>query len=317
MVITGKTKYILLLCLTLILSQGVFHAQKTQEEYLKSNPDKKEFSKEKWNSLKGKLKNESSGNTKNNGNGEFNLEPKDFTNEKAPEGDFYEYEKENSKGDYSEYQNMEYEDYEYDEEYDNYEYQENTYNSKPEKEETYSNIKKPKKPSKPKKPKKSKQKNIDTSSGKTVFSVLEIIAYIVIGALIIFLVYYFFLNYKGSDTETKIDANFDETPPSEIPKSELERRLEAALAKEDYREAIRIYFIFIIKDLATKEWIKWEREKTNYSYLMEMRNKNQFDLFNEVVSIYDVVWYGNYIISMSLYQNVEPKFKQLLQEINN
>ncbi len=50
---------------------------------------------------------------------------------------------------------------------------------------------------------------------------------------------------------------------------------------------------------------------------MEMRSKPQFELFNEVVSVYDVVWYGNYAISKSLYESVEPKFKQLLKEINN
>jgi hypothetical protein len=311
---TGKIASLSFFLVILLLNHPVCYAQKSQDEYLKSNPDKKEFNQEKWNSLKGKLKKESSGGS---GNGEINFEPKDFTNEKAPEGDFYDYDKEDAKGEYSEYQNFENEDYEYVEEYDNYEYQENTYNSKPDKEETYSNIKKPKKPTEPKKPKKSKQRNSDSSSGDGVYKVLEIIAYIVVGGLIIFLVYYFFLHFKGSDSGAKIEVNFDETPPSEIPKSELERRLEAALANEDYREAIRIYFIFIIKDLATKDWIKWEREKTNYSYLMEMRSKPQFELFNEVVSVYDVVWYGNYTISKSLYETVEPKFKQLLKEINN
>lgn len=312
---TGKIASFLFLLVTLLLSHVVCHAQKNQEEYLKSNPNKKEFNQEKWNSLKGKLKKESSGSS---GNGEINFEPKDFTNEKAPEGDFYDYEKEDAKGEYSEYQNSENEDYEYDDEYDNYEYQENSYNSKPQKEESYSNVKKPKKQSETRKPKKRKQRNNESSSsGDGVYSVLEIIAYIVVGGLIIFLVYYFFLHYKGSDSGAKIEMNFEDTPPSEIPKSELERRLEAALINENYREAIRIYFIFIVKDFATKDWIKWEREKTNYSYLMEMRSRPQFDLFNEVVSIYDVVWYGNYTITKSLYESVEPKFKQLLKEINN
>ena len=124
------------------------------------------------------------------------------------------------------------------------------------------------------------------------------------------------MRYGGSETGSIVHMDFDDVPPSEIPKTELERRLEDALAKEDFREAIRIYFIFIIKDLSDKEWINWERKKTNMSYLMEMRSKPQFDLFNETVSIYDIVWYGNYAVTKSNYNDVEPKFKQLLSAIN-
>ena len=52
-------------------------------------------------------------------------------------------------------------------------------------------------------------------------------------------------------------------------------------------------------------------------YLMEMRSKPQFNLFNETVSIYDIVWYGNYTITKNNYNEVEPKFKQMLSAIQN
>ncbi|MBK6527473.1 MAG: hypothetical protein IPG07_19110 [Crocinitomicaceae bacterium] len=36
--------------------------------------------------------------------------------------------------------------------------------------------------------------------------------------------------------------------------------LQEALARADYRGAVRIYFIFIVRDLSQKNWINWEKE---------------------------------------------------------
>jgi hypothetical protein len=291
-------------------------AQTAHEEYLNSSPDKAQFNKNQWGKLKGKMKQESSGSSTPSGDG---FSGNDFSTETGSEGSSYQYENEDYKGEFSEYQNFEdpeNNDYEYDEDYDNYEHQDNYYqNDKEYGDGDYNSYEKSKSSTPIKKPKKTKPKGGQPSEGFLTF--WKIVAFVLIGALIAFLIYYFFMRYGGSETGATVDVNFDDVPPSEIPKTELERRLEEALLREDYREAIRIYFIFIIKDLSNKDWISWERKKTNMSYLMEMRNKPQFSLFNETVSIYDIVWYGNYTITETNYKEVEPKFKQLLSAIND
>ena len=89
------------------------------------------------------------------------------------------------------------------------------------------------------------------------------------------------------------------------------------MANNNFREAIRIYFIFIIKDLSEKEWIRWEKKKTNFSYLIEMRNRPQHKPFNEAVSIYELVWYGNYKVNKEDFNALEPLFKDLLDSLNS
>jgi len=294
--------------------------QSNQEEYLQSNPDKKQFDSNQWGKLKGKMKQESS-NSSSSGEGEFSGD--NFSTEQGQEGDAYDFELEEYKGEYSEYQNFEdpeNEDYDYDEDYDNYEHQENYYhNDKEYGDGEYNQYEKSKKPTTPYKPKKRKKKKINpnVNPGSGFFTFWKIIGFILIGGLIAYLIYYFFMRYGGSETGSTVHIDFDDVPPSEIPKTELERRLEEALQRNDFREAIRIYFSFIIKDLADKNWINWERKKTNMSYLMEMRSKPQFNLFNETVSIYDIVWYENYTITKNNYNEVEPKFKQMLSAIQN
>ena len=313
-----KTIHIICLIALFYIVSLVSNAQNSQQEYLESNPSKAKFDQKQWGNLKGKMKQESSGNPSGKGE-DFNSE--DFSSEQNNQEDVYDFDVEDYKGQYSEYQN--YEDpendsYEYNEEYDNYEAQENYYQQKDYDDGNYNSYEKKKDVTPPSKPK--RRKKSSPPSGPSNLSgfmqFLVYLGYAVIIAVVIFIVYKLILNYNGNEEGAVVEMNFDDVPPSEIPKTELERRLEEALAREDYREAVRIYFIFIIKDLSMKNWITWERKKTNMSYLIEMRSKSQFNLFNETVSIYDIVWYGNYTITKTNFHEVEPKFKQLLAEIH-
>ena len=81
----------------------------------------------------------------------------------------------------------------------------------------------------------------------------------------------------------------DEVNPVDIPLTELQRLLKDALDQGDYRGAIRIYFIFILRALSKKKWIQWEKEKTNFSYLVEMR-KNELSIEKAVAPILQGHW---------------------------
>ena len=127
----------------------------------------------------------------------------------------------------------------------------------------------------------------------------------------------FFLFFKASQDQgrKKIHGDIEGIKPTEIPKSELELLLDDALAKEDYREAIRIYFIFTIRGLIKKDWIEWEKEKTNFSYLTEMRGNQYETQFESCVSVYEIVWYGERDISKEEFKILEPRFKNLVSNL--
>ena len=134
---------------------------------------------------------------------------------------------------------------------------------------------------------------------------------------LIFLIYYLFVNSerKGAKIDGTVIEDFEAVNPTEIPLTELQRLLQEALAKKDYRGAIRIYFIFIIRDLAEKRWIHWEKEKTNFHYLREMSGKNEFDDFNVSVSYFEFIWYGKREIDAEKFEEIRPKFTRLLDKL--
>jgi hypothetical protein len=144
------------------------------------------------------------------------------------------------------------------------------------------------------------------------------LGYILIGLLVVglmFLIYYMFLNSNSKGKKVTEVAEIEDVNPTEIPLSELQRLLQEALSRKDYRAAVRIYFIFIIRDLAEKKWIAWEKEKTNFHYLREMTGKTEYDDFNRSVSFFEFIWYGQREIDEPTFEKVRPNFTQFLNKL--
>jgi len=91
-------------------------------------------------------------------------------------------------------------------------------------------------------------------------STWQILLFLLIFAAVIIIIYFWIKNQNGSG---KFSQEFDDDwNPEVITKSELELRLDAALAREDYREAVRVYFTMILQELIAHEFIKWKRERS-------------------------------------------------------
>ncbi len=138
--------------------------------------------------------------------------------------------------------------------------------------------------------------------------------FILIAAALMTILYFIFKNKKPADKKVIVDVENDWNPEV-ISKTELELRLEEAMENNDYRECVRIYFTFILKELIRKSWIKWKKEKTNHHYVMEMAGKPNQRIFSECVRIYDLVWYGEYEINEDMFELLQPILKDYYQSL--
>ena len=161
--------------------------------------------------------------------------------------------------------------------------------------------------------------NVDPPSmNPSSFGSLGAIGYVLMAVLIIalvFLIYYMYINAPKKGKKVGPAIVLEDVNPIEIPLTELQRLLQEALANGNYRGAVRIYFIFIIRDLAEKQWIDWEKEKTNFHYLKEMSGKKEFDDFNKSVSFFEFVWYGKREIDATKFEQIKPNFTQFLDKL--
>lgn len=128
---------------------------------------------------------------------------------------------------------------------------------------------------------------------------------IILIAMVMTIIYFIVRNKKPKDEKVIIDVE-EAWNPEIISKTELELKLEAAMEREDYRECVRIYFTFILKELIKKGWIRWKKEKTNHHYVMEIGGRPGSFQFMECVRIYDLIWYGEYEIDREIFEMLQP-----------
>lgn len=134
----------------------------------------------------------------------------------------------------------------------------------------------------------------------------QVLGILIVISLLIFLIYQIIKNKKTAIKEVKAPVFESNWELQQKTKTELEILLENSLESENYRECVRIYFNFILKDLIKKGWIKWKKEKTNYHYILEMKCRPNHVFFEECVRIYDLVWYGDYEINKNEFETIQP-----------
>lgn len=145
--------------------------------------------------------------------------------------------------------------------------------------------------------------------------------FIAIGVILLAFIIYqlFFKNANKNKDEAVTPANYedDELDPSTIQRTQLEIDLDEAIEKEDYRLAVRILYTMILKELVEKNWITWEKKKTNYHYLLEMNSKKEKEDFDKSIRVFEWVWYGKNTPNASEFNTVKAFYQKFLKQLNN
>lgn len=146
-------------------------------------------------------------------------------------------------------------------------------------------------------------------------AVWKFLLFVLIFVIVFIVAYLVIKNRRPGNKKVLVEVE-NEWNPEVISKTELELKLEDAMNREDYRECIRIYFTFILKELIRKSWINWKKEKTNYHYVLEMHKQPNAFRFNECVRIYDLVWYGEYHIDSEIFEMLKPTLEEYYQSLD-
>jgi Domain of unknown function (DUF4129) len=96
--------------------------------------------------------------------------------------------------------------------------------------------------------------------------------------------------------------------------TDLDRYLRTAITNNDYRLAVRLYYLNVLKQYSLHEVIIWKKDKTNGEYLTEVRRKNDptYPDFRTVTLLFERVWYGEKVINERDYTAIQPVFQRLL-----
>lgn len=97
--------------------------------------------------------------------------------------------------------------------------------------------------------------------------------------------------------------------------SDFQHYLQQALEQGNYKLAIRLYYLHLLKELSLRSLIRWKKDKTNRDYALELRGTKLDTPFHAVTYIFDRVWYGGGQLDAQEYAGLAPHFKAFDQQI--
>ena len=155
--------------------------------------------------------------------------------------------------------------------------------------------------------------NIDGSLWKFIF--------IAIGVVLLALLLYHLFFKKGNFNKTQDIAptnyHSEDLDPTTLNQSALEIDLENAISSENYRLAIRILYTMVLKALVEKSLIIWEKKKTNYHYLLEIKQPKEKEEFTRTIRIFEWVWYGKNQLNKAEFKSANAYYRNFLKQLEN
>lgn len=100
-----------------------------------------------------------------------------------------------------------------------------------------------------------------------------------------------------------------------LPIADLDALIKKAIDENQYNLAIRLYFLKVIQLLDKKNFIVWQRYKTNRSYLQECQQSDFHPSFKEITAKYERYWFGNRLLNQSGFESLQSDFLDFFKKI--
>ncbi|MFZ5970513.1 MAG: DUF4129 domain-containing protein [Bacteroidota bacterium] len=150
--------------------------------------------------------------------------------------------------------------------------------------------------------------------------VMKLIAYLLIGGLVAFIVYQVI---KNTSVDNKVvrstpTAPTAATPVEDIETADLETWLAQARTQGNWREAVRVHYLLLLRALHTAGKIRWQKDKTNLEYLNELLAHNLlYDPVRHLTRMYERVWYGEHTLTQPELEHLAGDFEQVNQALKD
>jgi hypothetical protein len=106
-----------------------------------------------------------------------------------------------------------------------------------------------------------------------------------------------------------------DTASEDIHAVDFTTRVAEAEAAGNYRLAVRLGYLQLLKALTDAGLINWQPDKTNHAYLRELPSDALRTPFREITRQFEYVWYGELALSARLYEQVRTEHRALLSQL--
>jgi hypothetical protein len=108
---------------------------------------------------------------------------------------------------------------------------------------------------------------------------------------------------------TQIIGEKDELNTENIFDIDYGTEIQRAINNKDYRLAIRLYYLSLLKELAQKAIINYKQERTNSDYVLQLRETSYYKEFFNLTRNFEYAWYGQFPVSEEVFQSIRGRFQ--------
>ena len=164
------------------------------------------------------------------------------------------------------------------------------------------------------------QFNIESGNGNAS-DIVDWFFWIVAAIIFILVVFFLFKAIINKEGRWVFGKSSDK---SIIPVTDIEANIHAtdfksliASAESDnnYRLAVRYYYLWLLKALTNAEIIEYDVEKTNSDYYNEITTQNIRDEFSYTSYLYNYIWYGEFNVDQQQFGKAKRAFINFLNTV--
>lgn len=109
--------------------------------------------------------------------------------------------------------------------------------------------------------------------------------------------------------------NENEEMPENIFEINYQREIDKAIQKKNFRLATRLMFLNLLKELSDRHIIKYQQDRTNFDYLMQLHGSKYYEDFFRLTRNYEYAWYGLFEIPDSKFELIKNDFARMKNQL--
>ncbi len=160
--------------------------------------------------------------------------------------------------------------------------------------------------------------NVKSQSANQIFNVLKKLFWFAVIIGVIYLIVKIILKKEirwifKRNKEEKQSLNFE--IGENISEVDFKALISEAASNNDFRSAIRYYYLFLLKKLNQFNVIEYDPQKTSFDYQNEVEESKYNSDFSKATYYYTYIWYGEFAIDEKEYKQTSSVFDELLKQV--
>jgi len=142
--------------------------------------------------------------------------------------------------------------------------------------------------------------------------------FIIISGFATFLILYLSSNNVGlfrKKDRTVEEAGEEELETGDIFAINFQKEIDRATAQGNFRLAIRLMYLRLLKEMSDRKIINYTQDKTNFDYLLQVHTTPYYKDFFRITRHYEYSWYGLFDVNEAAYKVVQQDVNQFEREL--